>query len=132
MKDDTILPTGAFTARHGGTIGYLTNAVCIGIALSFIGTIKGWLILSGAITIFIGGWHATFLERKLYCNNDQIETIVLAAKEYGRFSGPNGVAEVLAQVAPKWWLKLMPKAWQQELRIKLQPILLPDQESGSS
>lgn len=130
MKDHTILPTGVLTARHGGFIGYLLNAMCIGIALSFIGMIKVWVILSGAITLFIGGWLATLLERKLYCNSDQIKIIVGAAQEYVRFSSPNGAAEVLAQVAPKWWLKLMPAAWQQELRMKLQPILLPDESGG--
>src|SRR3972149_10337282 len=125
MKDHTILPTGALTARLGRFIGYLLNAVCIGIALSFIDIIKVWVILSAASTFFIGGWIATLLERKLYCSSDQIKIIVGAAQEYARFSGPNGAAEVLGQVAPKWWLKLMPAAWEQEVRIKMQPILLP-------
>ncbi len=130
MKDHTILPTGSLTARHGRLIGYLLNAMCIGIALSFIGIIKVWVILSAASIFFIGGWIATLLERKLYCSSDQIKIILGAAEEYARLSGPNGAAEVLGQVAPKWWLKLMPAAWQQELRIKLQPILLPDESHG--
>lgn len=127
MKDKTILPTGSFTAKHGGSMGYLINAICIGIGLSSLSTIKLWLILSGVITFFIGGWLATLLERKVYCNQQQLEIIVGAAKEYKRLSDSNGAAEVMSEVAPKWWLKLMPVAWQRDLRIKLKPILLPDE-----
>ena len=92
-------------------------------------TIKLWLIAAGVMAFFIGGWLATLLERKIYCNRQQLEIIVGAAKEYKRLSDSNVAAEVMAQVSPKWWLKLMPVTWQRELRIKLQPILLPD-ESG--
>lgn len=129
MKDNTILPTGSLTAKHGGSLGYFLNAICIGVGLSFMAEIKLWLILSGVISFFIGGLLATLLERKIYCNRQQLEIIIGAAQEYERLSDSNVAAEVMAQVAPKWWLKLMPVTWQQELRKKLQPILLPN-ESG--
>ncbi|KFN37789.1 hypothetical protein KN63_08120 [Smithella sp. F21] len=124
MKSGTILPTGSFTEHHGGTVGYIINAFCIGISLSFISYLGWWLILSVAIFLFIGGWIATLIERKFYCNQFQLDTIVYAAKEYSRLSNTEGAAEILAVVAPKWWIKLMPSDWQQELREKLKEILL--------
>ncbi len=124
MKSGTILPTGSFTEHHGGTVGYIINAFCIGISLSFISSLGWWLILSVAIFLFIGGWIATLIERKFYCNQFQFDTIVYAAKEYSRLSNTEGAAEILAVVAPKWWIKLMPSDWQQELREKLKEILL--------
>jgi len=126
MKSGTILPTGSFTEHRGGTVGYIINVVCIGITLSFMSELGWWLILSIAIFLFIGGWIATLIERKLYCNQFQLDTIVYAAKEYSRLSNAEGAAEILTDVAPKWWIKLMPSDWQRELRGKLKQILLPE------
>ena len=126
MKSGTILPAGSFTVRHGRTVGYILNAFCIGITFSFALQLGWWLILSIAIFLFIGGWIATLIERKLYCNQFQLDTIVYAAQEYSRLSNAESAAEILSEVAPKWWIKLMPSDWQQELREKLQNILLPE------
>lgn len=131
MKHGTILPTGSFTERHGGTIGYIINAVCIGITLSFMSTLGKWLFLSITTFLFLGGWIATLIERKLYCNQFQLDTIVYAAKEYSRLSNTESAAGILMEVAPKWWIKLMPSDWQRELQEKLKEILLPnDHDKG--
>ncbi|MDD5007973.1 MAG: hypothetical protein PHC68_06140 [Syntrophorhabdaceae bacterium] len=126
MKSGTILPTGSFTEHHGGAVGYIINAVCIGTTLSFWSGLGWWLILTIAMFLFLGGWIATLIERKLYCNQFQLDTIVYAAKEYSRLSNTESAAEILIDVAPKWWIKLMPSGWQKELRGKLEQVLLPE------
>ena len=130
-KDHTILPTGSITAKYGRIMGYLLNAICIGIALAFLSAITFWIIISAFICFFLGGWFATLLERSIYCNEQQLEIIVSAAHEYKRLSDSNIAAEVMAEVAPKWWLKLMPIVWQQKLRKNLQPILSTDESEES-
>jgi len=125
MKKGTILPVGSFTEQYGSILGYFINAVCIGITLSFISELTWWLILSLFIFLFIGGWIATIIERKLYCNQFQLDIIVSAAKEYSKLTSTESAAEILAEVAPKWWIKLMPSKWKMELHGQLKQILLP-------
>jgi hypothetical protein len=126
MKNGTILPAGAFTEKYGSTVGYIINAICIGVALSFFSKLSWWLIFSIAIFLYLGGWIATLIERKLYCSQFQLDTIVYAAKKYKRLTSVESAAEILTEVAPKWWIKLMPFNWQQQLREELSKINLPD------
>jgi hypothetical protein len=39
-----------------------------------------------------------------------MDLIVYAAKEHTAEKGPKFAAEVLSRVAPKWWIKLMPRS----------------------
>ena len=131
MKNGTILARGAMTGAYGNIISLIVKILCLVILVAFLSTLKLWLIVSAAIMWFIGGWIATLIERKLYCDNYRMELIVFAAEEYKKDSKSVAeAAELMSVVVPKWWIKLMPQKWQSELRDKLANILLPDGQTN--
>jgi hypothetical protein len=69
------------------------------------------------------------MERKAYATQQNMDLVVHAAKKYATDKGTQFAAEVLSEVAPKWWIKLMPRWWQAQLHDQLANILLP---SGAS
>lgn len=131
MKVGTIIPTGGFTGRNGSTVSFLIKTFCVIALLLLIELMEWWFIPSGVLMWLIGNWLATLVERKLYCNNSNMDIIFLAAKEHAKDMKTEDATELMLDVAPKWWLKLMPLSWQLELREKLLPLLMPCERSNT-
>lgn len=130
MKNGTILARGAIPGTYGNIISSIVKIICIVILVTFLSTLKVWLIVSVGLMWFIGGWIATLIERKLYCDNYMIKLIIFAAEEYKKdFKSTEKAADLMSVVVPKWWIKLMPQKWQSELRDKLANILLTEEQT---
>ena len=131
MKARTIVPAGSVPVRHGTAMGWVINALCVGCAPFLLVRLGWWTVLTAVITSFAGGWVATLMERVLYCSRERMDTFVFAASEYAKEFGSDEAVRLMSDVAPKWWIKLMPRSWQKELAARLTPILLPrDGASG--
>jgi len=125
MKKETIIPVGSVTAKYGNIVGFFIKVVCISLVFYWF----DWMgILLLAIMWFLGNWIATLLERKLYCNEWQMNFIVLAAQQYARHFGQEIAVSNLEKFVPKWWIKLMPMKWQKQLIERLVTILQPEEE----
>ncbi len=119
--------------KYGDKASFTLKALSVFVSLVLIKTLYAWLVVSIGIMLFFGGWLATLLERRLYCSDLRMETFIFAAKEYVHDMGQEGAAAVMSEVAPKWWIKLMPYSWQRKLREKLSSILLPpDRVDGNN
>jgi len=112
MKTETILPRGGLTGKHGGVLGFLIKGACFGVSFLLFRHFSWWIMASLATMWLISGWIATLIERKFYANDDNMDLIVYAAKQYTKDMGTESAAGLMSNVAPKWWIKLMPQKWQ--------------------
>lgn len=126
MKKNTILQKGAWTGRYGGTVSVMLKGGCFIILFLLFETFSWWLVLSIMVMWFVSGWVATLIERKAYASEYNMDLIVFTAEEYTKDMDTESAAQLMSQVAPKWWIKLMPPSWQSRLRERLAVILLPD------
>lgn len=119
MKVNTILPKGAWTESYGTFLSFLLKGTCFIILLFFFKSLNWWLTLSVLVMWFVSGWIATFTERKFYATDYNMDLIVYAAEKYSKDMDTESAAHCMSEVAPKWWIKLMPSQWQSQLRNRL-------------
>ncbi len=129
MKSGTIIPVGSIPQQHGSILSLVSKGICLVVLILIYPSVGLWVIAAAVVMYFLGGWVATLIERKFYCDDLRLDTIVYYAEENVKDLGANRTAELLGEVAPKWWIKLMPMQWQKELHNRLSPILLPGGDS---
>ena len=131
MKMGTIIPRGSLTSKYGYVAAACIKWSCVAVLVLLAVYWAWWAIVLVVPVWFLGNWVATLFERVLYCDDSRLESLVFAAEEYRKDFGPEGAARVMSEVAPKWWIKLMPGRWRERLRARLVPILLPNGEGGA-
>ena len=131
MKMGTIIPAGSLAGKYGHVAAACIKWPCVAALVLLTVYWVWWAVALVAPVWFLGNWAATLLERALYCDDSRLDAFVFAAKEYSRDCGSEGAARTMSQVAPKWWIKLMPAHWRERLRARLVPILLPNGESAA-
>jgi hypothetical protein len=131
MKMGTIIPRGSLTGKYGHVAAVCIKWSCVAVLVLLAVYWVWWAVALVVPVWFLGNWAATLLERVLYCDDSRLDTFVFAAEEYSRELGPGRAARTMSEVAPKWWIKLMPARWRERLRAKLVPILLPNGEGAA-
>ena len=110
-------------------MSFLLKGVCY-LALVLLVPALGWWVAGTFVVIwFASGWLATLMERRAYATQQNMDSVVYAAKKYTTEKGTEFAVGILSEVAPKWWIKLMPRSWQVQLRDQLANILLPSEAS---
>jgi hypothetical protein len=115
MKGGTVIPAGASTLAYGGSVGIFINIFCLVSFIQFIPKLGWGIIVSVVIMFHVGGWIATLIERRIYCNEEMMTSILGGAYVYTQRYGPDQAVSIILEVVPTWWLKLMPQKWRTEV-----------------
>ena len=130
LKDDTLIPVGEYTVKYGVPIALTLKGICILVLIASSSLLIWWTAVSVVMMLLIGGWIATLIERKIYCTEELMETLLYEAEKFNKLESIMGT-ELMLRAVPEWWFKLTPSRWKNEYQRRFALIVFADDDNGN-
>ena len=123
-----LVPKYEWVSKYGLVIGTLTMIFTLWFLSLFYNELRlGMTIIFASLTVGIGNYLARFLEWLVFIQDiDKGEwkrkITHYYYTEYGRGLGPIGSEQIMLNMIPEWWIKLLPKTDQTEIYTTLDNI----------
>ena len=129
-----LIPQFNWISRFGLFTGTFLMIFSLWFLSLFYGELRlGMTIIFAAIMVGIGSYLARFFEWLVFMqeiNKGYWNTIIIKYyyKEYGNGLGPKGTEKILESMLPRWWIEILPKSDQNEIKNTLSEIRIKSDE----
>ena len=129
-----LIPQFSWISRYGLLTGTILMIFSLWFLSLFYSELRlGMTIIFAAIMVGVGSYLARFFEWLVFIqeiNTGYWNKLILKYyyNEYGNGLGPRGTEKILKSMMPKWWIEILPKSDQEEIKSSFNKIMAKSDE----